>query len=214
MKVMYLIVGRSGSGKDYLADCLKTAGAKRQVITHTTRPRRNPSEHSHIFISDVEAASIPSEQKLLPTTIDGYVYFTSPEELQKGDICIIEPNGLAELLSTELPDTKYVVVSVQADRTERKAAAESRGADKALMRQMFDSRSADEKARFDDFERMISTREGQNKFKAKYPNLIDVFVHVNTYSEQKTMCFVKALLDMEKDVINNSRPRRNTGLER
>ncbi len=195
MDTMYLILGRSGSGKDHIAKGLikQSKGALSQVLSYTNRPKRNVFENSHTFISDAEVNEIPEDQKLLKTVIAGYEYFVTPDMLKNKQIYIIEPNGLAELLSQNLPDTKYVIISVQADKDARKTAAETRG-DRTLMSQMFDERSEAEKARFDSFEHQIASRDGQVQFKARYPNVAEVFVFYNDFNPSKAEKFVKSVL--------------------
>lgn len=195
METMYLIVGRSGSGKDYLARSLikQSGGTLTQNLTYTTRPKRNALENNHIYITEEDANHIPESAKRLKTEIAGYEYFTTAEDLQNTDIFIIEPNGLAELLSLQVPGKNYVVISVQADETARKYAAEKRG-DKKLMGQMFDKRAKAEKDRFDAFENQIASRDGQVQFKTMYPNVKEVFVFNNDFKPFKADNFIRRIL--------------------
>jgi hypothetical protein len=71
---MILIIGRSGSGKDFLARELAKNGLS-QVKSYTTRPPRYEGEDTHIFISAEEASR--TEGKIATTVINGYEYFAT-----------------------------------------------------------------------------------------------------------------------------------------
>ena len=66
-----LIVGRTSSGKDSLQDLLVKNYGWSFVKSMTTRPKRHPDEHGHIFISKEEAAAIPQHEKAAWTVING-----------------------------------------------------------------------------------------------------------------------------------------------
>lgn len=93
---MYLIVGRTGSGKTYLAELLKQRGL-RPVISHTTRPPRHPGEDSYIFVSEDEAENC--EDKLIETEINGYTYYVTKDDLKNKDFYVIDPIGAKRLIS-------------------------------------------------------------------------------------------------------------------
>jgi guanylate kinase len=50
MQNIYLIVGRSGFGKDTVVDCLCERYGYKRIISYTTRPRRNEQD-KHIFVT-------------------------------------------------------------------------------------------------------------------------------------------------------------------
>lgn len=108
---MILIVGRSGSGKDFLARELSRSGLK-QVMSYTTRPPRRPDENTHIFIRPEESAAY--QDKIATTEINGYEYFATKQQMKDNDIYIIDPHGLYELLD-HCPDILFTVVYIQAD---------------------------------------------------------------------------------------------------
>lgn len=196
MGMMYLIVGRSGSGKDHIAkELIKQSGGRLQAVTsYTTRPQRSPDENTHIFIDIADAELIPEEEKMLKGVIGEYEYFVTPDMLQNKQIYVIEPNGLAELLSRNLPDMKYTIISVQAEAFKRKLAAEGRGSDRTLEGKRFDDRTLAEQERFDIFEHLIASRDGVVQFKKQYPNVTDVFTFYNDFNEAKAIAFAKKLV--------------------
>ena len=51
---IYLIVGRSGSGKTTIAEELERKYGLKSIQSYTTRPKRSDNETGHIFVSDEE----------------------------------------------------------------------------------------------------------------------------------------------------------------
>ena len=49
---LYLIVGKSGSGKDTVINKVCELFNYTKVISYTTRPMRTPDENTHIFVTD------------------------------------------------------------------------------------------------------------------------------------------------------------------
>ncbi len=149
--MIYVIIGRTCSGKDTFASELEKQGLKR-AMTWTTRPQRGPEDNKYMFISKEKAASIPEENKFLKTVLDnGYEYFCDPSTLDQADFIILEPDGLKELCKG-LPDLCvnpiYIMASDEA-RTER-GKTRPGGPD------AFDARNRAEAARFTDFEAHLS----------------------------------------------------------
>lgn len=113
----FLIVGRSGRGKDRLAELLKNKYHWKFVCSYTTRQKRTPDENTHIFITPEEAASIPEEDKVAITylkngngTIDEY--FATKQQVEECDAYIIDPKGIDYLLNT-MPDTVFEIAYIQ-----------------------------------------------------------------------------------------------------
>lgn len=145
--MIYLIVGRSGAGKDTLQSILQEGGLK-NVLSYATRPKRTPDENSHIFISSEEAKNFPD--RVAFTTINGYDYFATREQVENSDIYIIDPNGLYQLISN-MPEEAFMIINVRADDKIRMERAMSRG-DREEEKIRFQHRSADEYAQFCEFE--------------------------------------------------------------
>ena len=120
-KNKYIIVGKSGVGKDYIAKLFENSG-KVRLITYATRPPRFEEENTHIFISPEQGAAIDPSAKFLQADVVGYEYFTTREAVDKADILILEPNGVKEILE-KMPDQGFHVLYVSADPAERMNAA-------------------------------------------------------------------------------------------
>lgn len=146
----YLIVGRTGSGKDHLAKKLREHGLK-QVTSYTTRPRRSESDN-HIFITKEEAEKIPV--KIAPVKIGEYEYFSTPEQLPEWDIYIVEPTGVFDI-ADKCPNETFHLIYVSADKLERRIHAVKRAEDPIKEEQVFEKRELDEDATFKDFEKML-----------------------------------------------------------
>lgn len=145
--MIILIVGKSASGKDTIAERLEQHGLS-SVISHTTRPRRNDSDR-HIFVSEEEADALWNEA-VATTTINGFRYFATRDDVLASDIYVIDPAGLRELTGN-MPDTDFMVCYLDADESRRREMAISRADDKDAAAEAFDSRDAEEKPVFDRF---------------------------------------------------------------
>lgn len=171
---MILIIGRTGSGKDYLARLLAKKGFS-VLKSYTTRPKRSEDEDTHIFITPEESAAITD--KVATTVINGYEYFATAEQVKNNDVYIIDPIGMDEL-TKNMPDEIFEVVYVSADREERKLNAVRRVAtDKKIKEEkIFNARSASEDEQFSDFEDKLAA------FREKLPTFPKNVVSVMEYS--------------------------------
>lgn len=161
MKIM--VVGRSGSGKDTLANTLKDIYGYSQLYSTTTRPRRTPDEATHVFVTEEEANQMT--ERVAETVIDGYQYFATKGQFEECDIYVIDPRGL-DCVCKNAPDIPLYVVYVEASQDTRLARAKSRAADPESAEKIFYSRQADEDAQFSEFEALIKDKEA---FRKAYP---------------------------------------------
>lgn len=174
--MIYLIVGRTGSGKDYLANLLEKEGLN-VVKSYTTRPKRSETEDTHIFITPEEAATFTD--KVATTEINGHEYFATANQVNESDIYIIDPNGIKEL-TANMPDTTFHVIYVTANAMDRRFNAVKRAENKIKEEQIFDSRDEDEDAQFSEFEEQLKHLDTENVFT---PNVTVVHVYENDYNE-------------------------------
>ena len=100
MKNLFLIVGKSGSGKDYL--CNKLDGKNHhQVRSYTTRPprKKDPKDKtSHTFITEEEFTNFKKEDMFVYTKYNDNHYFVTKEMVQRQDLYIIGPAGITYIL--------------------------------------------------------------------------------------------------------------------
>lgn len=187
----YLIIGRSGVGKDTLADYMSDMGL-RQLLSYTTRPMRSPDEATHNFVTEEEAAQLTD--RVAQTTIDGYEYFATRHQLNLCDTYVIDPQGADELVRN-CPDMEFHIVYVMADHAERKARAIARAEDPETEAKVFDSRDADESPRFDEFEKSIIGQDDLSE--TGLPNnVVALSIVQNDYQPQTLLGWAKTFANL------------------
>lgn len=194
--MLNLIVGRTGVGKDYLANLFVEEGC-RQLITYTTRPKRFAGEITHKFITEDQVDSIPN--KIIETEIAGFKYFSTKEDVANSDVCIVDPNGAIELIKS-LPDEPIHLIYVQALNSINSFKAMKRESDGARAEAIVNNRVQSEKERFDAFEKLIQpytnpSAANNEQRKVFPPNVKAVTVYVNDYEPQKAKVFVTNILE-------------------
>lgn len=145
-----LIAGKSGTGKDYLANLLVGKGLK-LCKSYATRPPRYEGEDTHVFISQKEAEKFSDEEKFAKTVINGYAYFTTGEQAYENDIFTMDPKGIMDITSA-MPEESFLLVYVYADEETRRNMAISRSDNPEKEGVIFDSRAEHEKELFGEFE--------------------------------------------------------------
>lgn len=193
--MIYLIVGRSGAGKDYLAAKLAAHGLK-VVKSCTTRPKRTDDENTHIFLSQKEADTITD--KVATTVINGYEYFATKSQVEKSDVYIIDPHGIEELVKN-MPETSFHIVHVTANDDTRREFAIKRSDNPEHESQVFDARNADEDEQFKAFESAI---EDKTLFT---DNLCAVHHFQNDYCEKSVDDYVDYLIAFQQEFNNLKR---------
>jgi guanylate kinase len=74
---LMIFVGKSGSGKSSLINRLCEREGYTQVISHTTRPRRNENDNDHIFITEEDYYATKLNGDIVAETkINGYFLIT------------------------------------------------------------------------------------------------------------------------------------------
>jgi guanylate kinase len=153
--MIYLIMGRTASGKDTLADILKDTYGMHAVKSRTTRPKRSEDDDSHIFVDQATAdAELPDS--VARTNINGYDYYATMDDVTSADIYVIDPDG-AHGLARSMPDTSFQLVYItcpDADRKARFIARETTDNAEAL----FNARNDSESSQFDELEEDIKDR--------------------------------------------------------
>ncbi len=151
----YLIIGRTGTGKDRLANELAKRGLK-VLKSYATRKPRYEGEDTHIFITKEEAASY--KDKIATTTINDVNYFATRKQLDESDVYIIDPNGAYELIKN-CPDISFHVIHMVSDKELTRERAIHRGSDPDKEAAIFDSRYDSEDEEFSAFEKILEKEE-------------------------------------------------------
>ena len=141
-KPLVLILGRTGSGKDTLASHLPLS----QLKSYTTRPRRTNELDTHTFVDEDFYKSCTDI--IAETTINGYHYFCTKDQLNSSDLYIIDPIG-QRILNDAYPGLSTVAIYISAPYSlRRNRALTQRGDDLAA----FTSRNDSEYAQFTQYE--------------------------------------------------------------
>ena len=149
MKV--IIVGKGGSGKDYLRKILEEVGYT-YCKSYTTRPIRGGEENGKDYIF-IEEKDIPKEEDLYESVyFNGWFYGTPKKEFEKSNLFIMTPKGISSL--KEEDRKKSIIIYVNADEdTRRLRMSERKDADDVERRIEADEEDFKD---FDDFDVTIN----------------------------------------------------------
>ena len=120
LKNLYLICGKSGSGKTWIVDKLHNEYNYKVLKSYTTRPKRHPSDNDHIYVSlsnyyidkanDVIAAD---------TYFNKNFYWSRHTQLLESELYVIDKKGIETLVSSENIDRKFVVIYIKCSEEKR-----------------------------------------------------------------------------------------------
>lgn len=94
-----LIVGKTASGKDFLAKWFESKGFKKSVM-HTTRPIRKNEEdgYTYHYISDDKFEEMINEDSLHEwDSFIGWYYGSTKQDFKDSQVFIKTPNGVSKL---------------------------------------------------------------------------------------------------------------------
>ena len=107
------ILGRTASGKDSLVNKLCERTGLRQVISYTTRPRRENEGDTHIFVDEADFEQMNQANVIAAfTQIGEYKYWTTIDQLEDADVYIIDYLGLKTLRELNLPNIRLVSIYI------------------------------------------------------------------------------------------------------
>lgn len=101
IKPLILVVGKSGSGKDYIVDKICSDFNKSKVLSRTTRKPRFNNENTHLFVSK-EQADKEFNKSIAKTIFNGHRYYTLKEDLENADLYIIDRDGVYNMQNSEI----------------------------------------------------------------------------------------------------------------
>lgn len=125
-KKLYLIVGASGSGKDYIVDKICRDFNMQRVISRTTRKPRYKGENTHIFVSN-EVADKEFENAFAKTIFHGNKYYTISEDLEKSDFYIVDPNGVKSMENSNIDNIEFISIFINTPWWKRAKNMRKRG---------------------------------------------------------------------------------------
>lgn len=173
---LYLIVGRTASGKSNLAHLLNNNGLRR-VISSTTRPKRkNETEKDYHFVNKVP------DNTIAKTKINNFTYFITPDDLKNKDFYIIDPDGVIEL-AKKMPDAVLHIIYLNNDQNQRKKHFIQRALLNGLTHteaiNAYNQRNSAEDKRFTEFEKVIKSKKPYAITDSKYALPKNVFAISN-----------------------------------
>lgn len=154
-KKIFLIVGRTSSGKSSLSSEVCKRLNLKQVKSHTTREprpseRENINECDHYFICESEIAQYEQDMAAY-TMINGNHYFTTKQTLSESDVYVIDPNGLYDLRRRCKNEFEFVIIYIRTP----KSVAQRRFTSRGETIDFFNERYEKEDVQFADFEKRM-----------------------------------------------------------
>lgn len=165
-------MGGSGCGKDSIVQQLSQYGYK-QVISYSTRPRREGEGDTHIFINPKEVEQYKPNIAAY-TRIGEYEYFTTVDQLKEVDLYVIDAEGYKYLKDT-IKDIKFIPIYINVSEKDRFQRALKRGDRKEIIEKRF----CDENIQFQMFK--------EN----------EVFYSVPNYSIDKAVNIILKIIEVE-----------------
>lgn len=104
-KPLYLVVGKSATGKDTFVDTMCHQYGMTKVKSYTTRPPRGDDEDTHIFVTFTEFLGL-SKRLVASTKYDGCFYGATIEQVQAADFYIVDPRGALQVLAAPWDELK------------------------------------------------------------------------------------------------------------
>lgn len=108
-KKLYLVVAKSGAGKDYVVDKLCKEFDKKKVISRTTRKQRYKGENTHLFVSE-KMADKEFDNAVAKTVFNGYRYYATEFDVSTADFYIIDPHGINEMKDKDKFNVEIVFI--------------------------------------------------------------------------------------------------------
>lgn len=112
--MLYLIIGRSNTGKKKLAEELINNKLKELKLC-TTAPETPKTKNKYTFVTPDEAATITN--KVFTKTIDNYEYFITESQIKNSDFYITTPEDMKTIIENN-PKISFHIVHCTAIATE------------------------------------------------------------------------------------------------
>lgn len=98
LKNLYLICGKSGSGKTWVTDKLHDKYGYQVLKSYTTRPRRHPLDDDHIYVTISDYYEDKRNNLIAADTcFDQNLYWSKLSQLSESDIYVIDKKGIESL---------------------------------------------------------------------------------------------------------------------
>jgi len=90
---LFIICGKSGSGKDHVVDRLCTEYNLKKVVSYTTRKPRTNEKGTHIFVTKKEFNTLKDDMCAY-TFFNGNYYCGTNQQVNESDLYILDKKGI------------------------------------------------------------------------------------------------------------------------
>lgn len=116
IRPLYIICGKSGSGKDLIVTTLCKVLQRKQVMSYTTRAKRTRNENTHYFITPEEFQGFKDRGELAAyTEYNGNYYGATFAEVDASDFYILDPEGIYYFLQQYKTERPIYTIYIDAD---------------------------------------------------------------------------------------------------
>lgn len=144
--VLLCVIGKTASGKDTLVQKLCERTGLTQLISYTTRPRRDNEGDTHVFVTEADYQRMKDEGNIGAFTQIGELkYWSTIDQLYDNDCYVIDYEGLKSLRALNLPNLRLVTIFINVPDEIREARALNQRKDDKMK---FRSRSFAEREQF------------------------------------------------------------------
>lgn len=125
MKNIFLICGKSGTGKDTLIDIICRAYGYKKLKSYTTRKQRYKTENTHEFISMDKYKNL--KNIVAETYFDGNYYCATQDQVDNSDIYIVDKKGIEDFKKNYKGNKNVVVICYVSSLISRYKRMRNRG---------------------------------------------------------------------------------------
>lgn len=111
--VLFLLVGKSASGKSTIANMIEKQYEYKQLQSYTTRKPRYKNELGHIFLSKSEFEKL--ENIVAYTEYSGSKYCATADQIDECNIYVVDVPGVETLLQKYQSDRPIVIIYFSAN---------------------------------------------------------------------------------------------------
>lgn len=125
---LFCILGESASGKTSIVERICKSTGMTQVISYTTRPRRDGESDNHIFVNDDIYEEMKKNNQIAAyTQIGEYKYWSTIDQIYQSDIYVIDNIGVQSLRELNLQDIELCLIYINVPKAIRRERAIKRG---------------------------------------------------------------------------------------
>lgn len=127
MNNLYLICGKSGSGKTYSVEKLYDECGYDVLCSYTTRPKRHKNDTDHIYVDTSMYYKMKEDNNIAAETLyDHHLYWATVDQVNQSDLYVIDVAGIKSLKKLEF-DKPIVVVYLDCSEETRMKRMRMRG---------------------------------------------------------------------------------------